>query len=331
MKKIESDILKAKELIEDNKKFIPKYTRFERIYPFTNENIKECFANFDLFNKDCLTVLASSDQTLDMCLNGSNNITTFDINPLTEYYFYLKKAALESNITINQYLDFFCYKDYPRNNKLNRHAFNIETFSKIVPHLNNENYHFWTALFNEYTPSEIRTYNGLFNNDEIKYSILTQTINYLSSEYNFNKLQEKIKDINFNFINTNITDLANNLTNDYDFIYLSNIIQYIDELYNNISDDKDENQLHKIKQFYLLTKELINKLNNNGNLIVGYLYNSDIEYSDVSIYNKQKRESIFQNTEFNYYYFKGIAQLKHLVYYNKLIKKQDYSLVYTKK
>ena len=81
----------------------------------------------------------------------------------------------------------------------------------------------------------------------------------------------------------------------------------------------------------MLTKELINKLNNNGNLIVGYLYNSDIEYSDVSIYNKQKRESIFQNTEFNYYYFKGIAQLKHLVYYNKLIKKQDYSLVYTKK
>jgi len=64
MEKLEIDILKTRDLIEFSGK--NKVNQFDRIYPFTNENIKGCLNFFDLKDKDCLTVLSSADQTFDM-------------------------------------------------------------------------------------------------------------------------------------------------------------------------------------------------------------------------------------------------------------------------
>ncbi len=107
MSSLEEDIKKAKYLIENHKFYRNRDDIFDEIYPFTNENIKEMFDFFDFKDKNCLCVLGSSDQTFDMYLRGAKSVTAFDINPLTKYLFYLKRAALKADLTKEEYLSFF--------------------------------------------------------------------------------------------------------------------------------------------------------------------------------------------------------------------------------
>ena len=132
MTNLEKHIDLAKSVIEHDTDKLPSHN-FYGIYPFANENLIGILNQFDFKDKNCLTVLGSSDQMLDMCLRGAVSITTFDINPLTEYYYYLKKAFLCSSLTFEDYMNFFCYK---RNDGMdNKRMFDKNMFEKIVPYL----------------------------------------------------------------------------------------------------------------------------------------------------------------------------------------------------
>jgi len=330
--KTEKDLNKARKLIEDNKKFIPKFQKFDRIYPFTNENIKEIFSLFNFTNKNILSILGSSDQTLDICLQGAKNITTFDINPLSEYYFYLKKAALLANISLKDYIDFFKYYDN-KTKTINKNTFNIKTFSRLAQYLPYEKYIFWAKLFNEYSPSEIRASNGLFSTfkDELEKDILKQTISYLNNENSFNELKEKIQNLNFTFVESDIKDIIDKTNSKYDFIYLSNIIQYIDEIYENIIKNKEDNQIYKLKKFKELIIELSQHLNSNGKIIAGYIYNINDDIKNISVYNKEKRNKIFNEDDFYYHNIKSIKMLIQNCNYKKNKPTEDACMIYCKK
>ena len=61
MSKIKDDIIRAEDLI-----CMPAFYRndkniFDMIYPFTTENINGMFSHFSFKDKDCLSVLGSSD------------------------------------------------------------------------------------------------------------------------------------------------------------------------------------------------------------------------------------------------------------------------------
>lgn len=56
---VEEEIKKAQHLLHISKE--TRIDRFSRIYPFSNENVKGMFDNFDLMDKVCFSVLASSD------------------------------------------------------------------------------------------------------------------------------------------------------------------------------------------------------------------------------------------------------------------------------
>lgn len=66
------------------------------VYPFTIENISGYMKPYSLTNEKILTVVSSLDQVINANLCGSKDITVLDVNPYTEVYFYLKKAALVS-------------------------------------------------------------------------------------------------------------------------------------------------------------------------------------------------------------------------------------------
>ena len=187
MSKIKDDIKRAEELI-----CMPAFYRndkniFDMIYPFTNENIKGMFECFDFKDKDCLSVLGSSDQTFDMYLRGAKSVTAFDINPLTKYLFYLKRAALKADLTKEEYLSFFCSSE---NYDESKESFNEEIFSRIVPFLRGNSYKFWTELYTRYSGYKIRERNCLFSFDEYKKSTLENTVYYLSDK-GFEKIKEK--------------------------------------------------------------------------------------------------------------------------------------------
>ena len=61
------------------------------LYRKSNENLTEIFNNYSVKDKDVLTVLASSDQLFSCIYCGAKSVDTFDINPYTLYYYYLRK------------------------------------------------------------------------------------------------------------------------------------------------------------------------------------------------------------------------------------------------
>ena len=67
---------------------------FEKVYGSSNENLKELFQFFSVREKDVLTVLASSDHFFYALSLGARTIDTFDQNPLTKYYYYLRRWLL---------------------------------------------------------------------------------------------------------------------------------------------------------------------------------------------------------------------------------------------
>ena len=167
MSKIEDDITKAEYLIDTPSFYRTDKNIFDMIYPFTTENINGMFSHFNFKDKDCLSVLGSSDQIFDMYLRGAKSVTAFDINPLTEYLFYLKKAALDANLTKEEYLDYFCYRDdYTIFDDDSIRPFDIKIFDKIVPYLKGNSYKFWTSF------STIRDTTRLFTIDEYFRDIL---------------------------------------------------------------------------------------------------------------------------------------------------------------
>lgn len=300
MSNLENDINRAKILINNNRK--NNYNiNFDMIYPFTNESIKECFKHFDLNNKDCLTVLSSSDQVFDMILGGAKKIDTFDINPLTIYYFNLKSAFLKSNLSRSDYLNYFSNIGSCEN------TFNYKIFDKICINLDNDSYKFWTRLYNEFEPYEIRKSNGLFNEDEDPKTMLISYINYLNSDEKFNKLKEIIYDVKFSFKIGNVNDLLLNFKDKYDFIYLSNIIQYADEMYENISISTTRNQIYKLEKYKSLVESLSkNILKKDGNIVAGYIYNPDYSWNNPAIFNNDIRNIVFNDKNFTYKYFRSV-------------------------
>ena len=308
MSKIKDDIKRANYLIK-----IPSFFRenddiFDMIYPFTTENINGMFSHFNFKDKDCLSVLGSSDQVFDMYLRGASSVTAFDINPLTEYLFYLKKAALDANLTKEEYLDYFCYRGTDNyaifGNRLIK-PFDIRTFDKIAPNLKGNSYKFWANLYSKHKFLSIREGAKLFTSDEYFRDTLEHTVSYLDDD-NFEKLKEVSKNIKITFINKDIKELV--LAKNYDLMYFSNIIQYASSMFlkNTICETAYLQRKLPLEAFKNYIMSFKDNLNDNGIIIIGYIYTILDECYSNGIFNKEIRDEVFPLDEFNYYYFKSI-------------------------
>ena len=269
--------------------------RFSWIYPFTTENINGCIDMFDLKNKSLLTVGSSGDQAINAILKDCEDITVLDINPFTKYYFNLKKAAIIT-LSYEEFFEFFCYIDYPKVFKYNYNTFNIESYNKLkelLKQLDTESFVFWDTLFKRCNQEEIR--KRLFEYDEERLSVLKKMNLYLKDEDMFNKSKIKIKNINPKFIEGNIFKIK--LEKDYDNIWLSNIGSYY-----SLEDNK------------LLIEKLIPNLNNNGKMLMCYLYRTtkDTVYKDEwdPIYDLDKTFKVLGDYITYFESFQGTQGLK---------------------
>lgn len=313
---IDRKLLKSDEYLKSN------HGAFDRIYPFSNENLKGCFSHFDLQEKDCLTVLGSSDQALDLYLKGASSVTTFDMNPLTPYYYDLRVAAL-SNLTEQEYLDFFSCQNED-GFYLDNISFSKQVFNHLKQFLTNkESYIFWNALFQEYNPLDIRMGGKLFCY-QIHDTVLKDTISYLQIE-NYKLLQNISPNIKIEHINCDIHLLPTEINKKYDFIYLSNIIEYADSA-------------SSLEAFKKIIIDLNDHLKDNGIIVVGYIYTPEnIDTKIEKIFSSKIRNSIFYEPEFDYFYFDSIEQIAMEAFYydsinlKKKNKDKDACLVYTKK
>lgn len=203
---------------------------FSRIYPFTTENISGYIERFDLDNKSLLTVGSSGDQVINASLFNCTDQTVIDICPYTKFYFYLKKACILS-FSLNEFMDFFCYNDYPKFCHDNKDIFSKEKFDSIkdtLRLLDYESYLFWDEVFNLYKPEKVR--RELFSSDEDRSFVLQGMNLYMRDEDSFNLSKIKIRSVNPKFICDDIMNVK--LNRSYDNIWLSNLGLYfgIDKL-----------------------------------------------------------------------------------------------------
>ena len=135
------------------------FTKYQKVYITTNENIKDYLNIFNINKKDnALSVLASGDCVFNLICKGINNIDTFDTNSLTEYLVLgLKYAMIEK----------YTYKEYLINmEKLCDMDSNLEEITAII----NDLLKFMDGKYKKYW-SEIINYN---------YSLQKSNTNYIN-------------------------------------------------------------------------------------------------------------------------------------------------------
>jgi len=300
MNKLEFNIMNAKILIHELYRYSTDaniYNMFNHIYPFSTENIKGYYELLDLENKDILTIGASGDHTINLEFENVKSSDYFDINPFTKYYYELKIAAIKS-LDYNEFLEFFCYEDYPKTFNKNKKDFNIDMYKKIAPYLKDDTKIFWDSLYLEVSGIDIRNSN-LFSKDEEPLRVIKKSNNYLD-ENNYNNLKNNIK-LTPNFYQSNIVRLDKKLNKQYDIIMLSNIAQYIEGLFN-------KNHLENLKEVIL---KLEDKLKDNGIIIVSYLYDiyGRYDYNNTPlIYDLRRVRNVIRGLEI--IDFEGIQNLK---------------------
>lgn len=315
MTKLEQDLALAHAIIEDKEKYVDYYWQFYRMWSFTTINMKGYLAPFNLKDKKCVTIQGSSDHIFELFLKGTRQIIGVDTNPLTEYYYYLKNAAFAVLPNPEEFLKFFRWHDYPKFCEDNTKAFDKDTYQEISKYLTADSKQFWEDLFRSYEPIKIRT--NLFNSiDEENNRALYRALGYLSKE-NYEYIRNNRDKINFSFMNSDIRTLANELTDNQDFITLSNLIIYAHNMF-------PDNPLEGFKQLII---DLSTRLNQNGQIAAGYLYDIENEDDVREIYRQSLRNHVFQGEEFSYQYFTRI----HDLHCNQESNNHDASLIYTKR
>lgn len=226
------------------------------LYPFSTENLTGFLTEDKLQDKKVLLTGSSADQLITAQLYGAKEITCFDLNPLVEYLYDLKMAAIKT-LPLDEFLDFFYY----RNRNLD--AFSMDKYHKIRTELSDDTKDFWDNLYQRYHEIYFRDKLFFSSEEELDREKYKNYLPYLMKE-NYQILRNKTNLSKVSFIETNVLDLDKILTESYDLIYFSNIFSRIEMLsfYND----------SYIKNLYKFMKGILEHVNENGVVMLDYLY-----------------------------------------------------------
>ena len=273
------ELEKIRDYLLDNAGFSNFFGDYGRIYNMTTENIYGFLKKYDLKGKSVLSVGGSGDQRLNAYLLGASSVKCFDKNPFVKYHMELKDNAIK-RLSYEEFLKFFGMEG---NFYSKRSLFESDLFYKVIDGLSTDAYDFFNLIYSEFMPKDIyfqcadkatlEKMNGYFNEEE------------------FNRLKEIIKDKDVDFFDSDITMLPKLLKdNKFDFILLSNISDYIHNIYGE----------NPIKQYRDLIERLTENLNMFGLMQVAYIYSRYSIWDDVSNFRySELRSDYFRYPEFN--------------------------------
>ena len=281
-------------------KIFPAFSRFtfQKIYPFTTENIAGFIELFNLEGKSLFTIGSSGDQAINAALKGCRDITVLDVCPFTKEYYELKKSAILT-LSREEFLDFFCYVGLKRN----KEVFSKNGWEKVEEALKEESsYDFWKSFTKEELVS-IR--KSLFQRDEEERRIITQINPYLQSDENYLETRKRIEGVNISFLEGDISHLKP--TKKYDVILLSNLFDFILKF-----------------QSKRIIESMINSLNEDGLIQLYYLYETSKKGLDSDYITDPSRVFLFFPEDIHFLYFDAVSHLEKnsnyedaIVYYQK--------------
>jgi hypothetical protein len=220
-------------------------TEFNKIFPRSNECLMELFNRVDVKDNNVYSVLSASDYLFSLYNNGASNVDTFDIQPLTLRYYYLRKWILATGFLDADDLDLYAIKGLVINMYEKRQFLSKDEEESII---------FWLSYLDRI--SSYRIYKSeLFYDMCGKYDKVPYKNNYKCLANSLNS--KLLKFDNIDICESNTIDLYK--FHCYDKIFLSNIIDY------NGSREKLTNLLTNVRS---LLKE-------NGEIICSCLFRTE--------------------------------------------------------
>lgn len=240
---------------------------FGPTYLFTTENISGFSEKISFLKKRVFSVCSSGDQAFNMKFNGASDVDVFDINIFSKYFFRLKEAAIK-NLSYDEFLDFFIPK-----NKFNTNVFSLDTYLEFRNDVKDDKIRkFWDFLFCNYSGKELSNSNLFFNYNYPR-SKYIKCNDYLKNEDNYNILKAELKkDNNISFYSFDLFNDEFPTDKKYDFVYLSNIFDYL----------WIEDSLEYIKKVKDIILNIKNNLSLDGKIAISYLY---FYYDDYYVNN----------------------------------------------
>lgn len=269
---------------------INNFNKLSPIYSFTTENIAGYFDYLQFKNKNILTVAASGDHIINAFYKDAKTVIGFDINYLALIYTHLKLVALEQ-LEYDEFLQFFMINEKNDLEK-NKGALNYTIYkTKLKNHLSENVEKNWNILYQNFNNNGYELRNSyIFNNKYDSNNVKINSNLYLHSELDYNIAREKIKDKEIILINSNYRDIDLTDIKKSNIILMSNISDYIENLYNINSNYLEE---------YI--KEIKHKFKTKDNKIVcAYLYDIQNNEYRSEIDNPMIRKNVFNKLYVTY-------------------------------
>lgn len=259
------------------------FTEMTQLFRFTNENISEYYELFNFENKNVLTVIGAGDQALSAIYKGAKKIDVFDVNKLSYYFLLLKKYAIKS-LSYEEFLNLF--------NPLTKQKDIEIIYKKVSQNIDDENVkEFWDRVFRSNY-----VFYYLFLDTNVSINRVKRNVPYLENEDKYNTLKQKIETSEINYVGGDLIELVNTLNEKYDYINLSNIIDYIEDkslagqlysrIFNNLLNKDGMCMMEYEWYLYACCNDYI------GNLFIKYqiekhtMKSEDIRPSSAYIYKK---------------------------------------------
>ena len=241
----------AKEIINNNS-FWSKHDTFCPVYAWTNENVNSALDFGDAYGRQkALSILASGDQVFSMLDYKIDDIDTFDINALTEYYALGLKRAMILKYDYYTYMNMMekIFSTATSNEEL------YEIIKGLFPFMEKRHSFFWQSLIDY--DAFLRSKKIGFEQNNLVITLthanksvhyLTDGVLYLSSEYYYNLAREGLAKANITFKTADAQEIDKHYTGPYDFIYLSNVLDFFDSFGKNWDYDKLREYEERVKK-----------------------------------------------------------------------------------
>ncbi len=201
------DINAANEYFAHNNSSCGKFAQYSSAYTVTNEDLRNALTLIPENAKSALTVAASGDHPMFTALCGIQHIDTFDITFNAKCIMDIKTTALQK-LSRQEYINMLDDLYYTRD------IFMVRGVNKIFDML----------------PQTDRQYLAKMNGNKI-FGHGLQPRNYeknLPTQLEYEQMRKTITQP-FNFIWSGIDEIHKHLNQNYDFMHLSNIFDYITE------------------------------------------------------------------------------------------------------
>ncbi len=265
---------------EGNRAF---YDEYASIFLFGTENQQEINRVVDYKDKDVLTVASSADQYVSAKYYGAKNCEIYDINRFTYYISYLKIAA----IRCLDYEAFMRFMIPLRDGKQSKDFWSLQTFKRVLEELPSDVAYFWENalyLFKKHSLGNL-TY---ITDRSARIENVKSGMPFYASQEEYYKLQAILRKQEYpKFYLSDLSKLANVVKGEFDFVYLSNIIECmvceeISKYPSFVYVNEDSIELDKIRE---VTGQVMQLLRKNGSILMSYRANTNLDFSTDVLYH----------------------------------------------